>query len=137
VAAENRPPSHAVLAGSRRPQSVDGRRSSEGWGSSVCSVAQAIVKVSATKVQGQVTSSCTSDVTWQGVTMYLYRSANLTLIASGSRANYSAYLVAATNQGTCLSSTWQYNLQTFFSAISNVNGGVERELWFGPRWITC
>lgn len=137
VAAENRPASHGVLASRRSTSSVSRRRSTEGWGSSVCSVGQAIVKTSSTTVQGQVASSCTGDVTWQGVTMYLYRSANYTLIASGSKSQNGPYMVAATGNGTCLSSTWQYNLQTFFNAVSSVNGSVSRILWFGPQWVTC
>lgn len=137
VAAEGRPPSHALLAqgADRRPASV--KRRTQSWGTTACSGISSISKTGSTTVKGFVSHSCTTDVTWQGVTMYLYRSANMTLIAQGSKTQNGSSMSAATSNGTCLSSTWQYNLQMQFSAISNVNGGSNWQEWQGPVWISC
>jgi hypothetical protein len=70
--------------------------------------------------------------------MYLYRSANYTLIASGGGSTDGPYNGGwDTADGTCLSSTWQYNLDTEFYATSGVNGSVYAPLWYGPVWISC
>ena len=77
VAVEKRPPSDAVMATVRTTSAAGVRRASAGWGSSVCSISMGIVKSGATTVKGTVATSCTPDVSWQGVNMGLYRGAGL------------------------------------------------------------
>ena len=137
AAAEGRPLTHGVLAGTpdaRRPAAV--KRSARSYGSTACSVVTGIWKDSSTTVNGYLSSACTQDVVWQGVSLILYRSANMTIIGSGAGTEDAPYIFEEAGGG-CLSSTWQYNMSDEHYITSSVNGSAGFGGWTGPVWISC
>lgn len=121
----------------RSPAATKRRLIGASYGASACNGALFYpYKLTSTVVETFAFVTCTVDVTEVFGTIYLFRSANWTPIgvsttyASGPGAGWET-------QGTCLSSTWQYN-----SAISwgfyGVNGGVFAPTSYaGPSWISC
>lgn len=112
-------------------------------GTTACSSALAFpYKINGTTVGTNASVSCTPDVYYIGGSLYLYRSANLTLIghqtkAGGTLSAPRSSMVWATSGG-CLSSTWQYHGQLLYNVISGQNGGKSApSQWAGPSWISC
>jgi hypothetical protein len=140
----NQPPSLAldeatIASLSKQHPAPKGASPNVSWGggASACSETLAApYKLSSTKVGAAASVSCTSDVYSVGGTLYLYRSANFTLIGSDTE-HFSGNFGNWSTSGGCLSSTWQYNDQTSFSAISSVNGGINWGDAAGPSWISC
>lgn len=99
-------------------------------------------KISAMRVKTNSAANCTTEVYSIVGTIYLFRSANYTLIgqSTSSGGSQTAPVRAKTwaTTGTCLSSTWQYNAELWWCATSAVNGSA---CW-GPMvpptsWISC
>lgn len=146
TAFSDQPPSlaldEAVIAARAR---AEGRAPSNGvspsvsWGggASACSESLAApYKLSSTSVGTNAAVTCTADVYQLSGTLYLYRSSNFTLIGADTEY-FSQNNGNWVTNGPCLSSTWQYNSETSFSAVSRYNGGVSWSDAAGPSWISC
>jgi hypothetical protein len=95
-----------------------------------------IYKASSTTAAASAAVSCTWDVSSVQGSLYLFRSANYTLIGVDSESGGAN--VGWGTSGGCLSSTWQYNAELVYSFVSDVNGAhYPPAHWDGPDWITC
>jgi hypothetical protein len=123
------------LGGARGAISPDA--SDGGGGSTACSWSiYGPYKASSTTAAVDAAVSCTWDVSSVQGTLYLFRSANYTIIGWDSESG-GANVVWGTSGG-CLSSTWQYNAELVYSFVSDVNGAhYPPAHWNGPIWITC
>lgn len=112
-------------------------------GATACSASVAFpYKISSTRVATDAIVTCTVDVWYISGTLYLYRSANFTVIGSNSRAGGSPTQprssMAWYTSGDCLSSTWQYHGYLVYNVISNQNGAIyPSPILAGPSWISC
>jgi hypothetical protein len=115
-----------------------GRTASDsGGGSTACSWSiGGPYKASSTKAAAVAAVSCTIDVSNVNGTLYLFRSANLSMIGFDSEGG--GRNVAWSTSGKCLASTWQYNAELVYSFASIVNGThFPPGHWNGPVWISC
>lgn len=110
---------------------------SDGGGGTACTWSlYGPYKASSTTVAADATVYCTPDVTTVYGTLYLFRSADYTLIGSDSESGGSAVIWGTS--GGCLSSTWQYHAELVYAFFSEVNGAFyPAPKWNGPAWISC
>lgn len=126
--AEHRPPPGGAI----QPDASD-----SGGGSTACAWSiYGPYKASSTTVATSATVSCTPDVSTVYGTLYLFRSANYTIIGADSESGGSAVIWGTS--GGCLSSTWQYSAELVYAFVSDVNGAhYPPAHWNGPVWISC
>jgi hypothetical protein len=111
-------------------------------GGSACSwTIQAPYKITSTRAATNSTVQCTRDVVWIGGTLYLLRSAALTVIGADTEAGGSASEPRNTmfwyTDGECLTSTWQYSTRLDYTFQTAANLTKTSSHIGQTVWITC